>query len=102
MKKAAAWLAALSAIALVIARAAPREWASMKWTKTFLPRRHKSPSPACPFCWAGSFAFDGALQDVRIAAKKSSRCYGGRMEEGNGTKARPDAALSGALCVLLR
>lgn len=76
-----------------------REWASMKWTKTFLPRRHKSPSPACPFCWAGSFAFDGALQDVRIAAKNSNRFCGVRIERGKRDEGAPDAALSGALCV---
>lgn len=71
----------------------------MKWTKTFLPRRHNAPSPACSFCWAGSFAFDGALQDVRIAAKKSNRFCGVRIERGKRDEGAPDAALSGPLRV---
>lgn len=71
----------------------------MKWTKTFLPRRHNAPSPACPFCWAGSFSFDGVLQDVRIAAKKSNRFCGGRIGRGKRDEGAPDAALSGPLRV---
>lgn len=64
-----------------------------------MPRRHNAPSPACPFCWAGSFAFDGALQDVRIAAKNSNRFCGVRIERGKRDEGAPDAALSGPLRV---